>query len=744
MQTFFNPISFLMKQLFSFALLCAAATASYADVNVTADPADGSRLEALSTITLTFADYDLVDLGSSLHITISDAKGASVACAPSYGNAENQMKLDFEKITAEGDYTVNVPAGSFVSGDGAEIPAFTLTYFIGQEAAATTVSPAPGDVQWLTSIIYCYDVPTSISADTYGGGKATLTSPSGKVQQLHAEYDWQIGNGKYTLRVLNLTTEVGEYTLAIPDDLFYYYDADYNKQYLPGGTFTYNVTGGELTQIEAQPAGNVYQFNSFEVAFPGYTSIAKNAKSSIYLCKEGKEGYVSQISLDYNVQAEDGKLIYTNSYSTVIEPGHYYMAFPDACVLLGGEDGVPSTPFQFEFDIVEPEAANIVITPAEGETVNMLNHVVISFPDEESVTVNSSASLSLYKVLEDGTRASIGGAYGDFRFAKVDDHTFDAALSGLATEDGDYVIVLTKNSFTLGNGFNQEVEVNVHFEALPAPAVAINPEEGTVMDKIQHFVITFPDEAVVKLNTTLSAKNTILYVGAELIDNGWGGYSNQQAGSTSEYMPVEGSTNSFAFSLSSAAITKGEYLLVMPAGIFLMGEDEHNFSPAFRAVFSASGEGVDKVEVYPNHPVAQLDEMSITFVNESSISLQNDYVGFSFYKVNAENAWDDYVTYISNEARWVEGNTLHFQFVEPYAEPGEYYIELTQWNLFMSDGITACTPQRISWIVDPEWVETNISRTELNAAQRTYNLQGMEVHSAKGLVIKGGQLQLLK
>lgn len=734
-----------MKRILSFAFVCTAVTASYANVNVTADPANESRVEELSSIVVTFNDYDLVDLGAhAADIAILSADGSATAVTANYGDAENQMKLDFAKITAEGYYTVNVPAGAFVDGSGAEIPTFELTYTVGAEVAAATLTPAPGDVKWLTKLIYNYDVPGTISADTYNGGTPTLTSPSGKVQNLLPEYDWQIGAGKYTLRVLELTDEVGEYTVEIPSDLFYCYDESYNRQMLPGGTFTYNVVGGELTQVEAKPAGKIYQFNSFEITFPGCETIAKNTKSNLYLCKEGQNGTVTSISMDYNVYVEGNKLIHNNAYSSVIEPGHYYITFPEECVLLGGEDGEPSTPFMIEFDIVEPEAANIVFTPGEGETVNMLNHVLVSFPDEESVTLNSSANLYLYRVKEDGTRVSVAGAYGSYSFVKVNANTYDARLTDLATIDGDYVIVLTKNSFSLSTGFNQEVEVNVHFEAQAAPVMTISPEEGTEMDKIQNFVITFPEEAVVKLNETLSNKSSVLYVGSELIDNGWGGYTNQQAGSSSYYTLVEGTTNSFAFSLASAAINKGEYLLVMPAGLFLMGEDEHNYSGAFRAVFSATGEGVDKVEVYPNHPVAQLDEMSITYINEESVAFQSEYVGFSLYKTSTENSWGDYLTYISGDNRWIEGNTIYIKLAEAYTEPGEYYIDLTQWNLYMSDGITPCTPQRISWTVDPEWIETNISRIESAAAQRTYNLQGMEVSGAKGLVIKGGELKMVK
>ncbi len=741
----------MTKNYFSMVLLCLmmllGAINANAQVSITADPADGSRLEKLSKVIVTFNGAGEVDYGSKASsVTITSNKGYSANCSLEYGEAANQIVISFTEVTEEADYTISAPENAF-TGTDATINAFELHYSIGDALPEASVTPAAGEVKWVDQIIFNYPVEKTLSADTYGAAKATLTAPNGDVQELNPIYNWQIGNGKYTLGVPRLVVEPGEYTLTIPEGLFYYYGENSSKTLIPAAEFKYTVTGGELTKTVTTPSAEtpVTSFNAFTIEFSDYTTIAKNSTSSVYLYCEGKSGTQSSISIDYNMNVDGNKLTYTNNYTTIIEPGHYFITFPEGCMLLGDEK-VPSTPFLLEFDIVEPEPVNIVITPAEGAEVNMLNHALISFPDNDDVTLNSSSNVYLYRILDDGTERSVASAYGTANILKIDDKTYDARFNGLATEDGNYKIVLTKNSFTVGNGFNQEVTVNVTLKTLPAPAMEISPVSGTEMDKIQKFTITFPEETSVKFNDKASNKMTVLYVGSELISNGWGGYTNSQAGNTSTYTAVEGTTNSFEFTLSDAAINKGDYLLVIPAGLFLIGEDEHNFSGAFQAVYSATGNGVDKIQVYPSEAVPALSEMSVTYINETSIVFQNEYTSFSFYKVNNEQSWDDYKEYISGEARSVEGNTLNIKLSQEYTEAGEYYIEISKWSFFLSDGVSVPTPQKVYWTVDPDAQSTAIKTAKTATNNRIYNANGMEVKSMDkaGLYIVNGKKYIVK
>lgn len=744
----------MVKRFYSFALLCVltvvGALSANAQITITADPADGSTVEKLSSVTVNFAGAGAIDFGSAANnVTITSDKGHNAGCTLSYGDTDEDMVISFTEVTEQATYTINCPANAF-NADKGTVPAFTLTYTVKTApSGAVTLTPAAGNVPYLFDLVYNNsEVTGSVNADTYNGGKPTCTTPSGDVVGIQCIYDWQIGDGKYRMQLNKLCVEPGVYTVNIPDDLFYQYDANYQKVSLPGGEFTYTVEGATLTNVKSTPSMEtpITMFNAMRIEFPGYTAITKNSTSTVYLWKEGEATAKKSWSMDYNMSVDGNALTYTDNYNQLIEPGHYYITFPEACVLLG-EEQTPCTPFVVEFDIVEPEDVNIVLTPGDGDNVTMLNHVLINFPDADEVTLNSSSSVNLYLVDGENER-SIANAYGSASILKIDDKTYDARLNGLATKAGQYKIVLTKNSFAVGTGFNQEVVAYVNFTEPELPAMTITPAAGSTLDKIQKFIVTFPDEAVVKVNEKLGNKTTTLYAGSELIDNGWGGYTNQQKGNTSTYTLVEGTTNSFEFTLSDAAIEAGDYLLSIPAGIFLMGDDEHSYNAAAQYVYTATGNGMDKIVAYPSAPVKSLKQVSVEYVDETSIMLQTEYTSFSWYKVNTEQSWDDYKEYISanSGAVTVDGNKLNITLSEEYTEEGTYYIEITKWSLYLSDGVTTPTPQKVYWTVDPNAVETAIQNVENNAAQRIYTVNGVEVQSMNksGIYVVNGKKVMVK
>lgn len=114
------------------------------DINVTTDPAQG-KVESLSSIELTFVDYDEVGGGQG-KATISINGGAAETLPDAmYGIDWNQMEQPLGKTyTEDGTYVISFPAGYFMLGSGGkESPAFTLTYTIGEGAGVAGVVVAP-------------------------------------------------------------------------------------------------------------------------------------------------------------------------------------------------------------------------------------------------------------------------------------------------------------------------------------------------------------------------------------------------------------------------------------------------------------------------------------------------------------------------------------------------------------------------------------------------------------------------
>ena len=734
----------------SMGLYCLSASAA---VNFIADPDPEAMVSELSSVTLTFPEVEgAVDYGSQYQNVTVTSDDFSRKCTLEYGDKDNQMVVSFDKITEEGTYTINFPADA-ITADNAPFESFSITYNVGEEVANNaTLIPAPGEVEWLYEFVYFDpDVTGNLNTDSYGTvERPTVTTPAGVTEDISAVYDYQIGAGKYRFRLRRLMAEPGEYTVSFPKNYLYYQDAEYNQVYLPACEFTYQVTGGELTEVVSNPSVDqpAHNFNFLDIEFPGYSTISLKenmsyTESSVAVYIEGKSDPITSLLLT-NFTIDGNKMSYVNAYSDYITPGHYFMTVPEGLILLG-EEKTPCTPFVVEFEITAPDPVKIDITPADGATVSMLNSAVISFPEISSVDIARNPNVTLYKVTEeDGveTTVTIGGANWSDAFTRLSENSFKATFSGLATVDGDYRIRLAENSFVFDGGFNQEYAVNVRFEAQEAPEYVMTPDNTEAFAKLQQFSISFPNETVVRLNESLSNKYATLYKGEELIYNDYGYLVNSVVGSTNEYTAVEGSANSFSFTLSSAGLEEGKYVLVVPAGLFLMGEDESNFNAEVSIVYECNGEGIDKIEVTPSEPVSELKEMSITYINESAISFNGGYPGMSLYKYEEGQSYGTYIEYITGDALKIEGNTLYMTLSKPITEEGTYYVEITQYLLFMSDGVTVSTPQKVYFVVDPNAGQGGVDTIGSDLTDgRIFTITGLEVKDMKtpGIYVVNGR-----
>lgn len=94
-------------------------------VNFTSDPENGSTVESISKITLTFPDEEAVSCEESAPIVITDAEGNSVGqnVALAWGAELNQLDLTCTAITTPGVYTITIPANDITDTKGNYIPA---------------------------------------------------------------------------------------------------------------------------------------------------------------------------------------------------------------------------------------------------------------------------------------------------------------------------------------------------------------------------------------------------------------------------------------------------------------------------------------------------------------------------------------------------------------------------------------------------------------------------------------------
>ena len=125
---------------------CNAATTLYytvgkeaTEITYTADPANGSKVDALGTVTI---DYNTTSImASSGQIVIyKDGKELKKVEAEVVYKDPN----DFNEVNAteKGVYTIEIPEGYFVDENGDNIPAVTLTYYVGVASGIQNINAA--------------------------------------------------------------------------------------------------------------------------------------------------------------------------------------------------------------------------------------------------------------------------------------------------------------------------------------------------------------------------------------------------------------------------------------------------------------------------------------------------------------------------------------------------------------------------------------------------------------------------
>lgn len=209
------------------------------ELNVIADPANGSTVESLQKITLTFPDQEYAAGGYNDELvgTVKNADGETVAEFNCYKidfdwDTPNKVYLTLsEAITADGTYTVNFPAGIIVFGEmgDVECQSFSLTYTIGngsQPGEQTDVVSDPADGSTVASL-----------------GTITLTWPEGK--------EIGIGNG-----MISFVNEAGE-TVKRADAMQYYVDPNNWDEICHIVTIEANITEKGTYKMVC-PAGYFY------------------------------------------------------------------------------------------------------------------------------------------------------------------------------------------------------------------------------------------------------------------------------------------------------------------------------------------------------------------------------------------------------------------------------------------------------------------------------------------------------
>lgn len=122
---------------------CNAATTLYytvgkesTEITYTADPADGSKVDALTTVTIDYNTTSIMASSGKIEIYKDGKKLKEVEADVVYKDPNDSNEVSHKAAlevneTEAGVYTIKIPEGYFVDDNGDNIPAVTLTYYVG-------------------------------------------------------------------------------------------------------------------------------------------------------------------------------------------------------------------------------------------------------------------------------------------------------------------------------------------------------------------------------------------------------------------------------------------------------------------------------------------------------------------------------------------------------------------------------------------------------------------------------------
>ena len=133
---------------------CNAATTLYytvgkeaTEITYTADPADGSKVDALGTVTIDYNTTSIMQSSGRIRVYKDGKEIKEVEAEVVYKDpndwSEVSHKATFDvNVTEAGVYTIEIPEGYFVDENGDNIPAVTLTYYVGVASSIQNINAA--------------------------------------------------------------------------------------------------------------------------------------------------------------------------------------------------------------------------------------------------------------------------------------------------------------------------------------------------------------------------------------------------------------------------------------------------------------------------------------------------------------------------------------------------------------------------------------------------------------------------
>ena len=703
-------------------------TQAYIPLSV--DPADGSVVESISTITLTFSSTDIFKSTTPVVVYNSDREEVASAKIAYHPTIYEAVQVTFyPAITANGEYTVVFPSGSYKINGNSNPNDLVLSYTV---EGAVEPEPEPGElnvtfspdpavaVESLSQVNVAFNDYSSVYIANQGNN-AKLYKDGSVVEGVNVSYSPNMG--WIALYISPAVTEAGVYTIKVPEGDLMAMTSPYVQ--IPAFEVSYTIEAKqpELWTPEfysITPAPNTIDGPVIETLLPISLRIDNSVEADpeiadpfaikIYKDDDFSTPYATPYAKNddsnwacVNLTPSNG--IYCN------EAGKYTVVFPAGAFKWQGQ-------LNAEFQLVyyvgkqgadpEPEL-NVTFSPDPTTVVESLEKIDITFNDYAGYyMITNSTDVTLYK---DGVE------YTDVTLQLgTDMGTGYIVVSPAITESGEYKLVVAENVFGAMNLSNYKTENLPGFEVtytVEAKAVVADPvatwsiEEGSVVESFESVTVTFEGVEAAKATSTYS--NLIFYKVAEdgtatLVEN----YC------TAGYMDTSASGNvvTYTLDLSCYSATEepynvsGNYRIIIPAGgVYFNGDKENKNAEEYVLNFTIEGED-PAVEIDAtftadpanNSTVSEIREIVLTFTDYSEISLAEldlnngsniPYVytvddltgsmmpaGYMFFEpASASNAMRLYVP-------------VEYMGAESYTVEGSYKIRIPAGVVTFADGVS--------------------------------------------------------
>lgn len=428
-------------------------------------------------------------------------------------------------------------------------------------------------------------------------------------------------------------------------------------------------------------------------------------------------------------------------------PGVYVLDVPEGvfCDLLTDED-CPATKWLYIVeggDIPEETPDNITSTPANGEVLESVDAVTVTFVDYEVVyirdqpevtVVNSEGTVVATAVLEHATASNAVVA------------KFETPIA----EQGKYTFTIPKNVVILGedgDGAQYNATVTVKFGVQPFVMpdiyeyddITIYPAQGRY-GSLTEFTLTFTKIQLPDINY----KKQITVVNnatQEVVATG-----TASTGAIIQQIVID---------LDKPVLEAGEYTLICPEGAFYnAGSWDEEDMPEYKFLYVLDGTGEivpptpDNVAAYPmsGTTVGALEQVLLTYY-DYSVVYRHDQSGIKVLDDNGTAVASGSFVYSSD----TEANQMIVEFKPTVVTDGHYTVVIPKRALIfgdMKDGVFSA-PLELEYTVESAGVD-NVAADGADAVpDGVYNLQGVRVADRPeslpaGLYIYGGKKILVK